>query len=117
MVIAWKKKYIAKAIQELCRLKIAGEEKRNQFYEKLHFKESLITALQEQKNTLTIADLVKILDLLLLKDKQYFTMLPKLDKIIDNLMQTEQVNDYLRYQLKNKKKAKEKKIVKISIYF
>lgn len=62
--------------------------------------------MQEQKNTLTIANLVKVFDVLLLKDKLYFNMLPKLYKIIDNLMQTEQVHDYLIYQLKNKKRSK-----------
>lgn len=100
------KQYSAKAIEERCGLKAAGEEKRNQIYEKLRSKESLINILQQQKDTLTISDLVKALDVLVLEDKQYFEMLPKLDKIIDNLMQAEQTIDYLPYQLKNKTKKR-----------
>lgn len=103
------KQYSAKAIEERCGLKVAGEEKRNQIYEKLRSKESLITILEQQKNTLTIPDIVKALDMLILGEKQYFTMLPKLDKIIDNLMQSEQATDYLPYQLKNKKKKQRRK--------
>lgn len=58
------KQYSAKAIEERCGLKVAGEEKRNQIYEKLPSKESLIDDLQYQKDTLTISDLVKVLDML-----------------------------------------------------
>ncbi|KFF16526.1 relaxase/mobilization nuclease domain-containing protein [Flavobacterium hydatis] len=103
------KQYSAKAIEERCRLKVAGEEKRNQIYEKLHSKETLITVLEQQKNTLTISDLVKALDVLVMDKKQYFTLLPKLDKIIDNLMQSEQTTDYLPYQLKNKRKKQKRR--------
>ena len=60
--------------------------------------------MKQQKNTLTIPDVVKVLDVLTLEGKQYLAMLPQLDKIIDNLIQTEQTLDYLPYQLKNKKK-------------
>nr|WP_315203695.1 relaxase/mobilization nuclease domain-containing protein [uncultured Flavobacterium sp.] len=59
------KQYSAKAIEERCRLKIAGEEKRNQIYEKLPSKESLIENLQQQKDNLAIPDIVKVLDMLL----------------------------------------------------
>ncbi|WP_166920150.1 relaxase/mobilization nuclease domain-containing protein [Flavobacterium poyangense] len=103
------KQYSAKAIEERCGLKVTGEEKRNQIYEKLRSKESLITILQQQKNTFTIPDIVKILDVLTFEGKQYFEMLPKLDKIIDNLMQAEQTIDYLPYQLKNKKKKQRRR--------
>lgn len=103
------KQYSAKAIEERCGLKVAGEEKRNQIYEKLRSKESLITLLEQQKNTLTIADVVKVLDVLTLEGIQYFAMLPKLDKIIDNLIQAEQTMDYLPYQLKNKKKKQRRR--------
>lgn len=103
------KQYSAKAIEERCGLKVAGEEKRNQIYEKLRSKESLINVLEQQKNTLTIPDIVKVLDVLTLEEKQYFTMLPKLDKIIDNLMMAEQTTDYLPYQLKNKKKKERRR--------
>lgn len=100
------KQYCAKAIEERCGLKVAGEEKRNQIYEKLRSKESLITVLEQQKNTLTIPDMVKALDVLMQEEKEYVAMLPKLDKIIDNLMQSEQVIDYLPYQLNKKKKQR-----------
>lgn len=103
------KQYSAKAIEERCGLKVASEEKRNQIYEKLRSKESLINILQQQKDTLTISDLVKAVDVLVLEDKQYFAMLPKLDKIIDNLMQSEQTTDYLPYQLKNKRNKKKRR--------
>ncbi|TRX30907.1 relaxase [Flavobacterium sp. ZT3R18] len=103
------KQYSAKAIQERCGLKVAGEEKRSQIYENLPSKESLINKMEKQRGTLTIPDLVKVLDVLMLGEKQYFTMLPKLDKIIDNLMQSEQAADYLPYQLKNKRKEKKRR--------
>ena len=82
------KQYSAKAIQERCGLKVAGGDKRNQIYEKLPSKESLIDDLQYQKDTLTIPDLVKLLDL---------------------LMQAEYSTDYLPNQLKNKRKKKKRK--------
>jgi hypothetical protein len=103
------KQYSAKAIEERCGLKVAGEEKRNQIYEKLNSKESLINILQQQKETLTIPDMMKVLDALMLEEKQYVTMLPKLDKIIDNLMQSDQTTDYLPYQLKNNKRKKKRR--------
>ncbi|PZX92802.1 relaxase [Flavobacterium aquariorum] len=82
------KQYSGKAIEERCGLKIADEEKRNQMYKKLPPKESLIDILQHQKDTLTIQDLVKVLDMLL---------------------HTEYSSDYLPYQLKNKKRGKRRK--------
>jgi hypothetical protein len=82
------KQYSAKAIQERCGLKVAGEEKRSQIYKNLPSKEFLIENLQHQKDTLTIPDLVKILDL---------------------LMQAEYSSDYLLYQLKNKRKKKQRR--------
>ncbi|KIA95617.1 MULTISPECIES: relaxase/mobilization nuclease domain-containing protein [unclassified Flavobacterium] len=103
------KQYSAKAIQERCGLKVAGEEKRNQIYERLRSKKTLINVLEQQKNILTIPDMVKVLDVLILEEKQYFAMVPQLDKIIDNLMQSEQINNYLSYQLKNKKKMQRRK--------
>lgn len=79
------KEYSAKAIEERCGFKIAGEEKRNQIYEKLHSKESSIDNLQQQKDTLTIPDLVKALDMLL---------------------RAEYSSEYIPNQLKNKRKKK-----------
>ncbi|MEO8254151.1 MAG: relaxase/mobilization nuclease domain-containing protein, partial [Flavobacterium sp.] len=103
------KQYSAKAIEERCGLKVAGEEKRKKIYEKLRSKESLITVLKQQKNTLTIPDVVKVLDVLTLEGKHYLAMLPQLDKIIDNLIQAEQLNEYLPYQLQNKRKKRLRK--------
>jgi hypothetical protein len=82
------KQYSAKAIEERCGFKIAGEEKRNQIYNKLPSKESLIDSLQYQKDSLTIPDMVKILD---------------------GLIQGEYSSDYIPNQLKNKKKKKKHK--------
>jgi hypothetical protein len=79
------KKYSAKAIEERCGLKIAGEEKRNQILEKLPSKESLIYDLHQQKETLTIPDLIKLLDM---------------------LMNAEYSSDYIPYQLKNERKKR-----------
>jgi hypothetical protein len=82
------KLYSAKAIEERCGLKIAGEEKRNQIYKKLPSKELLIDDLQHQKDTLTIPDLIKILEM---------------------LTQAEYSSDYLPHQLKDKRKKKKGK--------
>jgi hypothetical protein len=82
------KLYSAKAIEERCGLKVAGEEKRNQIYEKLPSKELLIDDLQHQKDILTIPDLVKILEM---------------------LTQAEYFSDYLPHHLKKQKKEKAKK--------
>jgi hypothetical protein len=82
------KQYSAKAIEERCGLKVAGEEKRNQIYEKLPSKESLINDLQQQKDSFTIPDLVKVLDM---------------------LTQAEYSTDYLPNQLKNKRTKKKRK--------
>lgn len=79
------KQYSAKAIEERCGFSIAGEEKRNQIYDKHLSKESLIDSLQHQKDILTIPDLVKILDV---------------------LIQAEYSSDYIPNQLKNKRKKK-----------
>jgi hypothetical protein len=82
------KEYSAKAIQERCGLKVAGEEKRNQIHKKLPSKESLIDDLQQQKDSLIIPDLVKLLDI---------------------LIQAEYSSDYLPNQLKNKRRKKKRK--------
>ena len=82
------KEYSAKTIQERCGLKVAGAEKRNQIHEKLPSKESLINNMQQQNDTLTIPDLVKLLDI---------------------LIQAEYSSDYLPNQLKNKKRKKKRK--------
>ncbi|WP_409415779.1 relaxase/mobilization nuclease domain-containing protein [Flavobacterium sp. PS2] len=79
------KEYSAKAIEERCGLKVAGEEKRNQIFEKLPSKELLVEDLQYQKDSLTIPDLVKALDI---------------------LMKAEYSSDYVPNQLKKKKKRK-----------
>jgi hypothetical protein len=79
------KQYSAKAIEERCGLKVPGEEKRNQIYEKLPSKELLIDDLQHQKDTLAIPDLVKVLDM---------------------LIKAEYSTDYLPNQLKNKRKKR-----------
>lgn len=62
--------------------------KRNQIYEKLPSKELLIEDLQYQKDTLTIPDLVKALDI---------------------LMKTEYSPDYVSNQLKNKRNKKKRR--------
>ncbi|WP_426091317.1 relaxase/mobilization nuclease domain-containing protein [Flavobacterium sp. DSR3-2] len=82
------KEYSAKAIQERCGLKVTDSEKRNQIHEKLPSKESLINDMQLQKDTLTIPDFVKLLDM---------------------LMQAEYSTDYLPNQLKNKRRKKKRK--------
>ena len=82
------KQYSAKAIVVRCGLKLADEEKRNQIYEKLPSKELLIDNLQQQKDTLTIPELVKVLD---------------------KLIHPEYSSDYIPYQLKNKKRKKRRK--------
>jgi hypothetical protein len=79
------KQFSAKAIEERCGFKIAGEEKSNQIYNKLPSKESLIDNLQYQKDRLTVPDLVKI---------------------IDGLIQGEYSSDYIPNQLKNKRKKR-----------
>lgn len=82
------KQYSAKAIEERCRLKIAGEEKRNQISEKSPSIESLISNLEYHKDRLTIPDLTKVLDM---------------------LMHAEYSADYLPNQLINKRRKKRKK--------
>ena len=53
--------------------------------------------------------MLKVLDVLIADDKQYLAMLPQLDKIFNNLMQSEQLNEYLPYQLQNKRKKRQRK--------
>ncbi|OXG05328.1 relaxase/mobilization nuclease-like protein [Flavobacterium araucananum] len=79
------KEYSAKAIEERCGMKIAGEQKGNQIYEKLPAKELLIDDLQYQKNTITIPNLVKLLDL---------------------ITRAEYSSDYVTKQFKQKKKRR-----------
>lgn len=83
------KQYSAKAIEERCGLKVAGEEKRNQIYEKLPSKESLIDDLQYQKGILTIPNLVKVLEM---------------------IMQAEYSSDYIPNQLYKKSKKKGRRL-------
>lgn len=82
------KQYSAKAIEERCGLKVAGEEKRNQIYEKSPSIESLISNLEYHKDRLTIPDLTIVLDM---------------------LMHSEYSIDYLPNQLINKRRGKKKK--------
>ncbi|MDA6071091.1 relaxase/mobilization nuclease domain-containing protein [Flavobacterium sp. AC] len=79
------KEYSAKAIEERCGLKITGEQKENQIYEKLPFKELLIEDLQYQKDILTIPHLVRLLDL---------------------ITRAEYSSDYVTKQFKQKKKKR-----------
>lgn len=79
------KQYSAKAIEERCGFKVAGEENRSQIYEKLRSKELLIEDLQYQKDTITIPDLVKALDM---------------------IMRSEYSSDYIPKQLKKNNKRK-----------
>ena len=65
--------------------------------------------MQQQKNILKISEMLKVLDVLIADDKQYLAMLPQLDKIFNNLMQSEQLNEYLPYQLQNKRKKRQRK--------
>lgn len=82
------KEYSAKTIEERCGLKDASEQKRNQIYEKLPSKKSLIDELHDQKDILTIPNLVRILDL---------------------LIQAEYSPDYVTNQLKKKKNKKKRR--------
>ncbi|WP_413999148.1 relaxase/mobilization nuclease domain-containing protein [Flavobacterium sp. W1B] len=82
------KQYSAKAIEERCELKIAGEEKRNQISEKLPHREILIDDLQYQKDSLSIPDLVKALNV---------------------IIQAEYSSDYMPNQLKNTRKKKKRR--------
>lgn len=82
------KEYSAKAIQERCGLKVTGSEKSNKMSEKIPTRELLINNMQQQKDTLTIPDLVKLLNL---------------------LMQAEYSADYLPNQLKNKRRKKKRR--------
>lgn len=66
-------------------MKITGEQKENQIYEKLPFKELLIEDLQYQKDTLTIPHLVRLLDL---------------------ITRAEYSSDYVTKQFKQKKKKR-----------
>lgn len=85
------KEYSAKAIEERCGLKIAGEQKRHQIYEKLSSKESLINTLQHQKDSLIIPDLVKLLDV---------------------IIQAEYSWDYISNQMKKKRRNKKRGLSK-----
>lgn len=58
------KGYSAKAIEERCGVKVTKKEQKNQTHEKILSKDFLIDSLQYQKHTLTIPNLVKILDML-----------------------------------------------------
>jgi hypothetical protein len=82
------KEYSAKAIEERCGLNIASEEKSNQIYEKIPSTELLIDDLQYQKDTITIPDLVKALDM---------------------LMRSEYSSDYVPNQLKKKKNKRKRR--------
>ncbi|TPG31106.1 relaxase/mobilization nuclease domain-containing protein [Flavobacterium pectinovorum] len=82
------KEYSAKAIEERCGIKIVVEGKSNQIYEKLPSTELFMDDLQFQKDTLTITELVKILDL---------------------LTRTEYSSDYIPNQLKKKKSKKKRR--------
>ncbi|TCN54503.1 relaxase [Flavobacterium circumlabens] len=79
------KEYSAKAIEERCGMNIAGEGKVNQIYDKLPSKELLIDDLQYQKDTITIPNLVKLLDL---------------------ITRAEYSSDYIAKQFKQKKKRR-----------
>ncbi|TCN50526.1 relaxase [Flavobacterium circumlabens] len=79
------KEYSAKAIEERCGLKVAIEERNNLIYQKIPSTELLIDDLQYQKDTITIPDLVKALDV---------------------IMRSEYSSDYIPKQLKKKKKRR-----------
>lgn len=85
------KQYSAKAIEERCGFNIAGEEKRNQIYEKLPSRELLIDTLQQQKDSLNIPNLVKV---------------------PDAIIQAEYSSDYIPNQLKNKRRKKRRGLSK-----
>lgn len=85
MAVAQEKEYSAKAIEERCGLKIVLEGKNNHVYEKLPSKELLSEDLQYQKDTLTIPNLVQLLDL---------------------ITRAEYSSDYVTEQFKEKKKKR-----------
>jgi hypothetical protein len=82
------KEYSAKAIEDRCGLKIANEGKINQPYEKIPSTELLIDNLQYQKDSLTIPDLIKTLDM---------------------LMRSEYSSDYIPTQLKKKRNIRKRR--------
>ncbi|RUT69461.1 relaxase [Flavobacterium cupreum] len=58
------KEFSAKAIEERCGMKVSAKENNNQIYEKLPSRELLLDDLQYQKDSITIPNLVKLLDLI-----------------------------------------------------
>lgn len=82
------KEFSAKAIEELCRFEVTGEEQRNQIYDKISPKELLIDNLKYQQDSLTIPILVRALD---------------------TIIRAEYSSDYMPNQLKNKRKKKKRK--------
>ncbi|MFH7004235.1 relaxase/mobilization nuclease domain-containing protein [Flavobacterium bizetiae] len=79
------KEYSAKGIEERCGFKVSREQKGNKIYEKLPAKELLIGDLQYQKETITIPNLIQLLDL---------------------ITRAEYSSDYVAKQFKQKKKGR-----------
>lgn len=96
------KQYSAKAIQERCNLTFANGNKR-----------------EPQRNQLEITkpDLSSYQSNNFQDGEQHFQIMPKMENIINALMQVEQSNEYLSYQLKNKKSKKRVKEYKNMNYY
>lgn len=87
------KQYSAKAIQERCNLTFIDGNKKE---------------LNRNQLEITKPDLSSDQSTNFQDGKQQFQILPKMENVIDALMQAEQSSEYLPYQLKNKKKQKKK---------
>ncbi|MBK0371167.1 relaxase/mobilization nuclease domain-containing protein [Flavobacterium agrisoli] len=82
------KEFSPKAIEERCGLKPTDEEKKEQIQDRIPSRELLIEDLENQKNTLTIPNLVQLLDV---------------------LIRAEYSSDYLPHQLRNKRSKRRKR--------
>lgn len=87
------KQYSAKAMEDRCSSTFTNETKIKSQTNKLEITKS---NLRSQQNN-NFQD-----------EKQQFQILPKIENVIDRLMQVEQSDEYLPYQLKNKKSKRRK---------
>lgn len=87
------KQYSAKAMEDRCSSTFTNETKIESHTNKLEITKSNFSS--EQANSVQ-------------NEKQQFKILPKIENVIDSLIQVEQSNEYLPYQLKNKKRKRRK---------
>lgn len=88
------KQYSAKAIEDRCSSTFTNETKIKSQTNKLEITKPNFSS--EQNNNFQ-------------DEKQQFQILPKMENVIDSLMQVEQSNEYLPYQLKYKRKKNNQK--------